>query len=127
MPELNETELRHLFQKAGHERAPSALHAAVMDLVMAPDTAPVVEPLIAPRQWMLVGLALAALIALAGLLSTTVPGVTVSGFASTLHVDLSIIGKTLESFKWIAMAMGLAFGLTVMDRVLSQAQHRTSH
>ena len=127
MPELNETEIRQLFKKAGHEQAPCALHAAVMEQVMAADTAPVVKPLIASREWILVGLALAAISSLAWFLSATVSGDATPGFASALHVDLSVIGQALQSSKWIALAMGLAFALTVIDRVLSQAQHRTSH
>ena len=124
---MNDNALRTLFQKAGHEQAPDGLHAAIMEQVMAADTAPVVKPLIAPRQWMLIGVAMTAITALVWFLSTTVPGVAASGLTSTFHVDLGPIGQALQSFKWIAMAMGFAFVLTVMDRLLSQGQHRTSH
>ncbi len=127
MAEMNETEIRQLFQKAGHEQAPFALHAAVMEQVLAAETAPVVKPLVSSRQWVMVGLVLAATSLLAWFLSTTVAGDTPSGLASTLYVDLSHIGQALQSFKWIAVAMAMAFVLTAMDRFLSQGQHHTSH
>ncbi len=126
MPELNDNELRTLFQRAGHEQAPDKLHAAIMQQVMA-DTAYVVKPLISPQQWALAGLALAAITASAWFLSANAPGAVNSGFASTLHVGLSVIDQLLLSSEWIALVMGLAFALTLMDRLLSQAQHRTSH
>ena len=123
---MSESEIRQLFQQAGHEQAPFALHAAVMEQVMAAEAACVEKPLIAPRQWIWVGFALSAISALAWFHSATVPDDATSVFASTLHVDLSVIGQALQSFKWIAMAMGMAFVLTMMDRFLSQRQHHTS-
>ena len=94
---------------------------------MAPDIAPVVKPLITPGQWVLVALALAAFTTMAWLLGATIPGDTALWTTSTFHVDLSGLQQYLHYSKWIALAMGLAFVLTVLDRALSQGQHRTSH
>ena len=127
MPELNDNELRKLFQQAGHAHAPDALHQTVMEQVMGIGTAPAVKPLIAPRQWVWVGLVLAAVTALVWILSTLVPHDAASGFTSPLHLDLSGILQALQYSKWAAMAMVLAFALTLVDRMLSGAHHRASH
>jgi hypothetical protein len=127
MPELNDDELRKLFQKAGHEQAPDALHPAIMEQVMGTGTAPAVKPLIAPRQWLWVGLVLAAVTALVWILSSIAPGEAAKRFTSPVHLDLSALAQALQYSTWIAMAMVLAFALTLVDRVLSGAHHRASH
>ncbi|MCB0758002.1 MAG: hypothetical protein KDC01_06055 [Flavobacteriales bacterium] len=127
MPELNDDELRKLFQKAGHEQAPDALHPAIMEQVMGTGTAPAVKPLIAPRQWLWVGLVLAAVTALVWILSSIAPGEAAKRFTSPVHLDLSALAQALQYSTWIAMAMVLAFALTLVDRMLSGAHHRASH
>ena len=119
MPEMNETELRTLFQAAGHERAPDALHAAVMDQVLAQRPISMVEPLISRRHWIMAALFLTTSTALAWLLSHYQNSPS-SGFAPPFHVDLSSIEHFLHHATWIAAATGFVFVLTLMDRALAR-------
>lgn len=127
MPEMSETELRALFHAVGHEKAPAALHAAVMEQVFSHATASVVKPLIAPRQWMMAAFVLVIATALAWVDSLQTLGGYSSKFTSSFHVDLSNFGHFLHHASWLAITMGVVFVLTLLDQALARAQPRSAH
>jgi hypothetical protein len=125
MPEMSETELRTLFQVAGHERAPDALHAAVMERVLAQASG--AKPLIAPWQWLLAALVLVMATASAWAASLYAHGAPSPEFPLPFHVDLSRVGHLLHHASWIALTMGAAFVLTLMDHVLARTHAWPAH
>lgn len=127
MPEMNGTELRALFQAAGHDQAPTGLHAAVMDQVLAERPIPEVEPLISRRAWIMATVLVIATTALSWVLARYAHGNPASGFTLPLEVDLSSIGHYLDHATWIAMAMGLAFALTLVDRAVARTHPHSAH
>lgn len=127
MPEMNETELRTLFQTAGHEQAPGGLHAAVMHQVLAHQAITEVEPLISRRAWIMAVVLLIATTALSWVVSRYTHGNPASGFTLPFEVELSSIGHYLHHATWIAFAMGLILAVTLLDRSLARTQPRSAH
>ena len=127
MPEMNETELRTLFQAAGHDQAPTGLHAAVMDQVLAHQPISEVEPLISSRAWIMAVVLLIATTALSWVLSRYAHVNPASGFTLPFEVELSSIGNYLHHATWIAMAMGLILAVTLLDRSLARTHPRSAH
>ena len=124
---MNETELCALFQAAGHDQAPEGLHAAVMDQVLAHRPISVVEPLLSRRTWIMATVLLIAITALSWVLSRYAHGSPASSFTLPFEVDLSSIGQYLHQATWIAMAMGLVFALTLVDRALARTHPHSAH
>lgn len=124
---MNETELRALFQAAGHDQAPDGLHAAVMDQVLASRPIMVVGPLISRRSWIMATVLLIAITALSWVLAQFAHGDPASSFILPFEVDLSRFGQYLHHATWIAMAMGLVFALTLVDRAMRRTQPHSSH
>jgi len=127
MPEMNETELRALFQAAGHERAPDTLHAAVMEQVLAQAPASVFKPLIAPWHWFLAALILVTATALSWIASLYSHGAPSTEFTLPFHVNISSVEHLLHNASWIPITMGVVFVLTLMDQALARTHARSVH
>ncbi|MEO8590925.1 MAG: hypothetical protein ABI432_16225 [Flavobacteriales bacterium] len=131
MPELNEKDLRKLFQTAGHHVPATDLTDRIMARVAATPITRIdlAKPLISKRAWIMVGLGLVALCTVLGLMPETpdqTPG-PASTVISAIEGLLSGIQMPQGSWPmWTAMAMGSLLFFAWVDSALMRSMRRTA-